>query len=151
MLLGGSGQIKTAYLGRLAEEPRLASFCLTEPDAGSDVSGMRTTAVLKGDKYVLNGSKCFITNGGYADRYTVHAKTDKDAGHRGISAFLVLTVAVREGRCAYGRLRVKGDRGPLEGRGGRATAAGAGRISRGRFKGLMRERSASLGDRAAQQ
>jgi acyl-CoA dehydrogenase len=50
---------------------------------------MRTTAVRKGDKYVINGSKCFITNGGYADFYTVYAKTDKDAGHRGISAFVV--------------------------------------------------------------
>jgi acyl-CoA dehydrogenase len=50
---------------------------------------MRTTAVKTGDKYVINGSKCFITNGGYADWYTVYAKTDKDAGHRGISAFVV--------------------------------------------------------------
>jgi acyl-CoA dehydrogenase len=89
VLLGGSNEIKTKYLGRLTEEPKLASFCLTEPDAGSDVSGMRTTAVKKGDKYVINGSKCFITNGGYADWYTVYAKTDKDAGHRGISAFVV--------------------------------------------------------------
>ncbi len=73
----------------LSEEPRLASFCLTEPDAGSDVSGMRTTAVKMGDKYVINGSKCFITNGEYADYYTVYAKTDKEAGHKGISAFVV--------------------------------------------------------------
>ena len=73
----------------LTEDFKLASFCLTEPDAGSDVSGMRTTAVRKGDKYVINGSKCFITNGGYADWFTVYAKTDKDAGHRGISCFLV--------------------------------------------------------------
>ena len=72
------------------EEPKLASFCLTEPDAGSDVSGMKTTATKKvGDKWVINGSKCFITNGQYADWYTVYAKTDKDAGHRGISAFVV--------------------------------------------------------------
>src|SRR5690242_7929053 len=89
VLLGGSDQIKSTYLGRLIEEPRLASFCLTEPDAGSDVSSMRTTAVRRGDKYLINGSKCFITNGGYADWYTVYAKTDKDAGHRGISAFVV--------------------------------------------------------------
>src|SRR5438105_5530747 len=89
VLLGGSDRIKASYLSRLAEEPKLASFCLTEPDAGSDVSAMRTTAVRKGDKYVINGSKCFITNGGYADWYTVYAKTDKDAGHRGISAFVV--------------------------------------------------------------
>jgi acyl-CoA dehydrogenase len=89
LFIGGSEEIQKKYLTMLTEEPKLASFCLTEPDAGSDVSGMRTTAVRKGDKYVINGSKCFITNGGYADWYTVYAKTDKDAGHRGISAFVV--------------------------------------------------------------
>jgi acyl-CoA dehydrogenase len=89
VLLGGSEELKREYLGMLVEAPKLASFCLTEPDAGSDVSGMRTTAVRKGDKYVINGSKCFITNGGYADWFTVYAKTDKDAGHRGITAFVV--------------------------------------------------------------
>jgi acyl-CoA dehydrogenase len=89
VLLGGSDEIKKKYLGMLTEQPKLASFCLTEPDAGSDVSAMRTTAVKRGDKYVINGSKCFITNGGYADWYTVYAKTDKEAGHRGISAFVV--------------------------------------------------------------
>jgi acyl-CoA dehydrogenase len=89
VLLGGSEKIKTEYLGMLTEEPKLASFCLTEPDAGSDVSAMRTTAVRRADKYVINGSKVFISNGGYADWYTVYAKTDKDAGHRGISAFVV--------------------------------------------------------------
>jgi acyl-CoA dehydrogenase len=89
VLLGGSEKIKAEYLGMLTEEPKLASFCLTEPDAGSDVSAMRTTAVRRGDKYLINGSKVFISNGGYADWYTVYAKTDKDAGHRGISAFVV--------------------------------------------------------------
>jgi acyl-CoA dehydrogenase len=87
--IGGSDEVKKEYLGMLTEAPKLASFCLTEPDAGSDVSGMKTTATKKGDKYVINGSKCFITNGGYADWFTVYAKTDKDAGHRGISAFVV--------------------------------------------------------------
>jgi acyl-CoA dehydrogenase len=87
--LGGSDELKAKYLGMLTEAPILASFCLTEPNAGSDVSGMRTTAVRKGDKWVINGSKCFITNGGYASFFTVYAKTDKDAGHRGISCFLV--------------------------------------------------------------
>jgi acyl-CoA dehydrogenase len=87
--IGGSEEVKKEYLGMLTEAPKLASFCLTEPDAGSDVSGMKTTATKKGDKYVINGSKCFITNGGYADWFTVYAKTDKDAGHRGISAFVV--------------------------------------------------------------
>jgi acyl-CoA dehydrogenase len=89
LMLGGSDELKKRYLGMLTEAPLFSSFCLTEPDAGSDVSGMRTTAVRKGDKWVINGSKCFITNGGYASYYTVYAKTDKEAGHRGISAFIV--------------------------------------------------------------
>jgi acyl-CoA dehydrogenase len=87
--LAGSEALKRRYLGMLSEAPLYASFCLTEPDAGSDVSGMRTTAVRKGDRWVLNGSKCFITNGGYASFFTVYAKTDREAGHRGISCFLV--------------------------------------------------------------
>jgi acyl-CoA dehydrogenase len=87
--IGGSEETKKHYLGMLTEQPKLASFCLTEPDAGSDVSGMKTRAVKQGDKYVISGSKCFITNGGYADWFTVYAKTDPDAGHRGISSFVV--------------------------------------------------------------
>src|SRR6059058_4513091 len=87
--IGGSEETKKKYLGMLTEEPKLASFCLTEPDAGSDVSGMRTTAVKKGNQWVINGTKCFITNCGHASYYTVYAKTDKEAGHRGISAFVV--------------------------------------------------------------
>ena len=89
VLLAASDEIKKEYIGRLSEGPLLASFCLTEPDAGSDVSGMKTTAVRKGDKWIINGSKCFITNGEYANWYTVYAKTDKEAGHRGISCFVV--------------------------------------------------------------
>jgi acyl-CoA dehydrogenase len=89
IVLAASDDLKKEYLGRLAEAPVLASFCLTEPDAGSDVSGMKTTATRKGDKWVINGSKCFITNGEYANWYTVYAKTDKEAGHRGISCFIV--------------------------------------------------------------
>jgi acyl-CoA dehydrogenase len=89
LALGGSEELKKQVFGHVTSEPIFASFCLTEPDAGSDVSGMRTTAVRKGDKYVINGSKCFITNGSYASYYTVYAKTDKEAGHRGISAFIV--------------------------------------------------------------
>src|SRR3712207_4471953 len=89
LALGGSEELKRRYLGMLTEAPLFASFCLTEPDAGSDVSGMRTTAVRHGDTWVLNGSKCFITNGSHASFFTVYAKTDRDAGHRGISCFLV--------------------------------------------------------------
>jgi acyl-CoA dehydrogenase len=87
--LGASHEVKQEFYGELLASPKLASFCLTEPGAGSDVSSMRTKAVKQGDKYVLNGQKCFITNGQYADWFTVYAKTDLDAGHRGISAFLV--------------------------------------------------------------
>jgi acyl-CoA dehydrogenase len=89
LALGGSEELKKRVFGHITAEPVFASFCLTEPDAGSDVSGMRTTAVRRGDKYVINGSKCFITNGSYASYYTVYAKTNKDAGHRGITCFLV--------------------------------------------------------------
>jgi acyl-CoA dehydrogenase len=89
VMLGGSEDVKREFAEELVAEPKLASFCLTEPDAGSDVSGMRTRAVRQGDTYVLNGSKCFITNGSYADWFVVYAKTDPEAGHRGISAFLV--------------------------------------------------------------
>ncbi len=87
--LGGSEEIKKEYFGELTEEPELASFCLTEPDAGSDVSGMRTTRRQQGRQVRHQRPKCFITNGSYADWYTVYAKTDQDAGHRGISAFVV--------------------------------------------------------------
>ncbi|MBV9048284.1 MAG: acyl-CoA dehydrogenase family protein, partial [Solirubrobacterales bacterium] len=89
VLVAASEELKRQYLGRLSEAPLLASFCLTEPDAGSDVSAMKTTAVRNGDKWIINGSKCFITNGEYANWYTVYAKTDKEAGHRGISCFIV--------------------------------------------------------------
>jgi acyl-CoA dehydrogenase len=89
LAIGGALDLQRRYFGMLTEAPIFASFCLTEPDAGSDVSGMRTTAVRKGDKWVINGSKCFITNGGYASFFTVYAKTDKEKGHRGISAFIV--------------------------------------------------------------
>jgi acyl-CoA dehydrogenase len=89
VMLGGTEDVRREFAEELVAEPKLASFCLTEPDAGSDVSGMRTRAVRHGDKYVLNGSKCFITNGSYADWFVVYAKTDPEAGHRGISAFLV--------------------------------------------------------------
>jgi acyl-CoA dehydrogenase len=89
IILAASEELKKEYLGRLSEAPLLASFCLTEPDAGSDVSGMKTNAIRKGDKWVINGSKCFITNGEYANWYAVYAKTDTEAGHRGISCFIV--------------------------------------------------------------
>src|SRR3954453_18107666 len=87
VLLAGSDEQKATWLPPLLEEPILCSFGLTEPDAGSDVARMKTTAVRRGDEYVLNGSKTFITNAGYASWTVVFAKTDPAKGHRGISAF----------------------------------------------------------------
>src|SRR5215217_7925574 len=77
------------WLPPLLEEPILCSFALTEPNAGSDVSGIQTTATRHGDDYVVNGSKMFITNAGHASWVIVFASTAKSAGHRGLSAFIV--------------------------------------------------------------
>jgi butyryl-CoA dehydrogenase len=85
----GSDAQKDRYLHDLASGRRLAAFALTEPGAGTDAGAGTATAVLDGDEYVLNGSKVFITNGGFADVYIVTAKTDMTAGTRGISAFIV--------------------------------------------------------------
>jgi alkylation response protein AidB-like acyl-CoA dehydrogenase len=85
----GSEELRRRYLPRVAAGEAQASYCLSEPDAGSDVASMRTRAVRDGDSYVLSGTKYWITNAGISDTYTVFAKTDPDAGHRGITAFLV--------------------------------------------------------------
>ena len=85
----GSEEMKRKYLPRVASGEGQASYCLSEPDAGSDVASMKTKAVRDGDEYVITGTKYWITNAGISDTYTVFAKTDPDAGHRGISAFLV--------------------------------------------------------------
>lgn len=84
-----SEAIKQDYLVDSIAGKKIGALCITEPFGGSDVAGMRTTAVLKGDKYVINGSKTFITNGIYADYYIVAAKTIPEAGNKGISIFLV--------------------------------------------------------------
>ena len=85
----GTEEQKEKYLTPLASGEALGAFALTEPDAGTDAAGQKTVAVLDGDHYVLNGSKIFITNAGYADIYVVFAMTDKSQGTRGISAFIV--------------------------------------------------------------
>lgn len=85
----GNEEQKQKYLVPLASGEKLGAFALTEPDAGTDAAGQKTVAVLEGDHYVLNGSKIFITNAGYADTYVVFAMTDKSQGTRGISAFIV--------------------------------------------------------------
>ena len=85
----GTPAQKEKYLQGLTSGEKLGAFALTEPGAGTDAAAGQTTAVLNGDEYVLNGSKIFITNGGYADLYVVTAMTDPSAGTRGISAFIV--------------------------------------------------------------
>lgn len=85
----GNEEQKQTFLKRLAEGSALGAYALSEPGAGSDVASMKMTAKQDGDDYILNGSKVWITNGGVADIYVVFAKTDTDAKHRGISAFIV--------------------------------------------------------------
>lgn len=87
----GSEAIKQEYLTASITGDKIGALCITEPFGGSDVAGMRTTAVKSGDKYILNGSKTFITNGIYADYYIVAAKTQPELGNKGISVFLVDT------------------------------------------------------------
>jgi alkylation response protein AidB-like acyl-CoA dehydrogenase len=87
--LAGTAEQKQQWLPRLASGEQLCAYALTEAGSGSDSAAMRTTARRDGDEYVLNGSKRFITNAGVAGVYTVFAKTDPDAGHSGISAFVV--------------------------------------------------------------
>jgi acyl-CoA dehydrogenase len=89
IILGATEEQKKRLLTPFSEKLKFSSFCLTEPGAGSDVAGMSTTARLEGDHYVLNGSKCFITNGGYADQFTVFATVDKAKKHKGITCFVV--------------------------------------------------------------
>jgi len=85
----GTEEQKQKYLTKLATGEALGAFCLSEPEAGSDATSQRTAAIDKGDHYVLNGTKNWITNGGSADYYLVIAQTDKEKKHRGINAFIV--------------------------------------------------------------
>ena len=89
IFLAGNEAQKKKYVSKLATGEWLAAWGLTEPGAGSDASNSRTTAVKKGDRYVLNGNKTFITNGHYADVAVVIASTDKSKGTHGLSAFVV--------------------------------------------------------------
>ncbi|BDB55740.1 acyl-CoA dehydrogenase family protein [Flavobacterium ammonificans] len=87
----GDERIKQEYLAPSIAGDKIGALCVTEPFGGSDVAGMRTTAVKSGDTYIINGSKTFITNGVYADYYIVAAKTQPELGNKGISIFLVDT------------------------------------------------------------
>lgn len=85
----GSEAQKQQYLTKLATGEYVGAFCLSEPEAGSDATSQATTAEDKGDHYLMNGTKNWITNGGRADVYLVIAQTDREKGHRGINAFIV--------------------------------------------------------------
>ena len=89
ILIAGTEEQKTRYMSSLADDDKIMAYCMTEPDAGSDVAAIKTTAKKDGDVYILNGTKTWITDGPVASYFTVFAKTDPDAGHRGISCFIV--------------------------------------------------------------
>jgi len=89
ILLGGSEAQKKKYLGMLTSAPLFASYCTTEPTGGSDVAGLRTRFTKKGDDFVLNGEKCWITNASFASFYVVFATSDPALRHKGIAAFIV--------------------------------------------------------------
>ncbi|MEW5806147.1 MAG: acyl-CoA dehydrogenase family protein [Acidobacteriota bacterium] len=89
LLTGATEEQKKKFLIPFAHDFNMASFCLTERGAGSDAGSLATQAIRKGDEYIINGSKCFITNGGYASFFTVFAVTDKERGARGLSTFWV--------------------------------------------------------------
>ncbi|MFS8070178.1 MAG: acyl-CoA dehydrogenase family protein, partial [Byssovorax sp.] len=107
--LAGTEDQKKKYLGMLTAEPIMASYATTEPDAGSDVAGMKTRFEQKGDDYVLNGQKCWITNASFASFYVIFATSNAEKRHKGTAAFIVdrdtpgLRVGKREhkmGQCA---------------------------------------------------
>tara|TARA_B110000003_G_scaffold147205_1_gene148228 strand:+ start:16950 stop:18092 length:1143 start_codon:yes stop_codon:yes gene_type:complete len=85
----GSEEQKQKYLTKLVTGEFIGAFCLSEPEAGSDATSQKTTAIDKGDHYILNGTKNWITNGGRSDVYLVIAQTDRDKGHKGINVFIV--------------------------------------------------------------
>ena len=102
LMMVGEEEQKKRFNERVTNNHALAAFALTEPEAGSDASALKTTAVLEGDYYILNGRKCFVTNGGAADLYTVFVTTKPGERTRGISVFMVeknttgLTIGKRE-------------------------------------------------------
>ncbi len=89
ILYFGTEEQKQKYIPKLASGEYVGAFALTEPSAGSDAGSLKTRAKRDGDHYILDGSKVFITNGGAADTFIVFARTDKDAGSKGVSAFIV--------------------------------------------------------------
>ena len=91
VLVGASDELKRKFVEPMVSEFKLCAYAVTEPGAGSDVAGIRTTAIRKGDDYVINGSKQWITNAGVSDWMFVLTKTDVSAGHKGMSGFIINT------------------------------------------------------------
>ena len=89
LLLSGNDAQQETFCSQIPRDHLIMAFCLSEPQAGSDIGSMRMTATKEGGHYLLNGKKCFVTNGGVADHYVVFAKTDPAKGRRGISAFVL--------------------------------------------------------------
>lgn len=89
MLIAADDKLKARYLPMLTEKGKVISYCMTEPDAGSDVAAIKTTALKQGGKYILNGAKTWITDGPVASYFTVFAKTSPGDGHKGMSCFVV--------------------------------------------------------------
>lgn len=93
LFIGASDEQKKRFFGQITEEKSVAAYALTEPNAGSDVAGIKTQAILKGDKYIINGTKRFITNGSVSSFITVFALADPTRGARSLTAFVVPTNA----------------------------------------------------------
>jgi acyl-CoA dehydrogenase len=91
VIIAGNDEQKKQFLGPMTEEASLAAYCVTEPGAGSDVQGIKTKAIKKGDEYIINGSKMWITNGSVAKWYFVLAYTDPEKGVKGMTGFIVPT------------------------------------------------------------
>jgi acyl-CoA dehydrogenase len=89
IIIAGNEAQKEKYFTRITQEGKIIAYCMTEPDAGSDVAGIKTTAIRKGDKYIMNGAKTWITDGPVASYFTVFAKTDPAGRHKGMSCFIV--------------------------------------------------------------
>lgn len=89
LLIAGNEQQKRRYLPGIVQDGKIAAYCMTEPEAGSDVAAIKSTALRHGDSYILNGLKTWITDGPVANFYSVFAKTEPDVGHHGISCFIV--------------------------------------------------------------
>ena len=89
LLIAGNEDQKRRYFPWIVDDGKVGAYCMTEPEAGSDVAGIKSTAERRGDAYLLNGLKTWITDGPVASFFSVFAKTDPDRGHNGISCFLV--------------------------------------------------------------